>query len=218
MGKPQIPKGEFKHSMMDPQFGQLVPADFPDERDAIHIATFAAYAAEDLEPGDHVGLTTPEPDVVGKSEIAPIGIVDAFLTETVKKGERFWVFLYPGTIKSLRHSWTHPGIDKKQKLIDALTPWHQRMQQFATSLGNRDREEDWNEEIEEYEVINEGTPITVDDVLEAAKAYLETGEYWNEGGLFEGRGLYPEFWTDFEIITGIPVPENDRNNFFTCSC
>lgn len=31
MTKPNVPEGQFKHTMADPQFGKLVPSDFPDE-------------------------------------------------------------------------------------------------------------------------------------------------------------------------------------------
>ena len=220
MSKPNVPEGQFKHSMMDPQFGKLVPSDFPDERDAIHIATAAVFAEHDLEPGDHVGLTTSAVDVMGRSDLAPLGIVDPFLTETVKKGERFWVFLYPGTIRSLRHNWSHPAFDKKQQLVSALKEsiHHKRMKSFAASLPNIGFEEEWNEKSGQYVTINEGTPVTFEMLLERAKRYVEHGEYWGEGGTFEGYGMYPEFWTDFEVITGISCPESERYSFFSCSC
>lgn len=206
----QIPEGQFKHSMADPQFGRLVPADFPDERDAIHIACAAVYAAEDLNPGDHVGFVDKRQDYMGRSELAPVGVVDCFLPRPVKKGERFWVFLYPGTIKSLRHSWTHPSFDMRQQLIRQIeeSPAKKRMKTFAESL-NRDGTDYY------------GSPysnVTFEELIDRATSFVNGGEYWSEGGRFEGQGLYPEFWSDFEELTGLKVPDGDRYSFFSCSC
>jgi hypothetical protein len=197
LSKVQIPQGQFKHSMADPQFGRLVPDDFPDERDAIHIATAAVYAHENLDPGDHVGFVTRDHDVMGRSEIAPVGIVDPFLPHGVAKGQRFWVFLYPGTIQSLRHSWAHPSFDARQQLIRTLeeTPQKRRMDQFARGLD-----------------------VAFEELIDRATQYVNGGEYWSEGSRFEGQDLYDEFWDDFEYLTGLTVPENDRYSFFSCSC
>ena len=206
----QIPEGQFKHSMADPQFGRLVPADFPDERDAIHIACAAVYATEDLNPGDHVGFVDKRQDHMGRSELAPVGVVDCFLPRPVKKGERFWVFLYPGTIKSLRHSWTHPSFDVRQQLIRALeeTPAKRRMKAFAESF-NRDGED------------CDGTPytkVTFEELIDRATAYVNDVEFWSKNGCFKGQYLYDEFWDDFEQLTGLTVPEDDRYSFSSCSC
>ena len=205
----QIPEGQFKHSMADPQFGRLVPDDFPDERDAIHIACAAVYAAEDLNPGDHVGFVDKRQDYMGRSELAPVGVVDCFLPRPVKKGERFWVFLYPGTIQSLRHNWSHPSFDVRQQLIRAIeeTPAKKRMKAFAASLSGG---EDWDG--------NKYKDVTFEELIDRATAYVNGGEYWSEGGRFEGQGLYDEFWDDFEELTGLKVPEGDRYSFFSCSC
>jgi hypothetical protein len=87
-----------------PLLGQ--PPGENDRRDAIHIAIAPVIASGELRPGQHVG---PLPDqrfgVVDK----PIGIVDPFLLEPVKDGQPFWLCLYPYTITSLRHVWTHPS-------------------------------------------------------------------------------------------------------------
>ncbi len=90
-----------------PLLGGLV-TDGDRRRDAVHIAVVPLTAAVRLEPGQHVGLCRSD-DI---EQAAPceqnIGIVDPYLTKPVEPGERFWLCLYPGTITSLRHVWTHP--------------------------------------------------------------------------------------------------------------
>ncbi len=89
-----------------PRLGRLVE-DGDRRRDAIHIAVAPVTAAERLAPGQHVGLIQEgNLELVGPCESA-IGIVDPFLVEDVEPGQRFWLLLYPGTVTSLRHIWTH---------------------------------------------------------------------------------------------------------------
>jgi hypothetical protein len=91
-----------------PRLGQLIE-DGDRRRDAIHIAVAPVTAAERLAPGQHVGLIREGgTELVGPCE-QPIGIVDPFLAGAVEPGQRFWLFLYPGTVTSLRHIWTHPA-------------------------------------------------------------------------------------------------------------
>jgi hypothetical protein len=71
-------------------------------RDAVHVAVAPVVAQENLSPGDHV-------DANGGWAGERVGIVDPFLREPVRKGDRFWLFLYPGTVTGLRHMWTHPA-------------------------------------------------------------------------------------------------------------
>jgi hypothetical protein len=83
--------------------GKLVAGDAG--RDAIHVAIAPTTAPCELKPGQHVDQQgNPEgPD------IEPVGIVDPYLREPVRTGQRFWLFLYPNTVTSLRHEWTHPA-------------------------------------------------------------------------------------------------------------
>src|SRR4051812_26859121 len=70
------------------------------KRDAIHLAVEPVVAQSCLEPGQNVTQT-------GYRYETPfckfVGIVDPFLKEDVQPGQRFWLVLYPRTIKSLRH-------------------------------------------------------------------------------------------------------------------
>lgn len=75
-------------------------------RDAIHLAVEPVVAGEPLEPGEDIGI---ENGVAwGKSDhIKKVGIVDPFLKDRVKTGEKFWLIVYPRQITSLRHVWEH---------------------------------------------------------------------------------------------------------------
>ena len=91
-----------------PEFGKLI-TNGERRRDAVHVATAPVTAAEDLSPGQHVGFIREDNlEWVGTST-NPIGIVDPFLVDSVREGERFWLWLYPNTITGLRHAWTHPA-------------------------------------------------------------------------------------------------------------
>jgi hypothetical protein len=97
--------------MRDPRTPNLGATPGEDaRRDAVHVAVAPMVAAERLLPGQHVGLLED-----GRAGVAEelIGIVDPFLTEAVRPGQRFWLFLYPETITSLRHVWTHPAFTVK---------------------------------------------------------------------------------------------------------
>jgi hypothetical protein len=89
----------------------------PEKRDAIHLAVEAVEAGIDLKPGQRIGIIkgVAYPDGWHLSKSAPFamtakyhGIVDPFLTNGPKKGERFWFVMKPREVRSLRHVWEHP--------------------------------------------------------------------------------------------------------------
>jgi hypothetical protein len=174
------------------KLGQIITGE--QYRDAIHIAVAPVEALEDLLPGQHVGVTGKENPVAARQS-PHVGIVDPFLRAAVKRGQKFWLYLYPGSITSLRHEWTHPSIAPEATKPAEPTVSDLWMSQFADRVGT-----------------------SVEDVIQHAKDYIQYGDYWCEGGRFEGESVPDEFWDHFENITGRVVRERERGSFFSCSC
>lgn len=152
--------------MNDLKLGQIIETE--QSRDAIHVAVAPVTAGERLPPGAHVNL------IHGKAATSskPIGIVDPFLKRAVMPGQKFWLFLYPQTVTSLRHEWEHPAFPKEP----ADSP-------------DRPRSERWMRDFCD----NEG--LDYDDVLEhMANDGVNTGE--NQPDVTE------EFRHHFLILTG----------------
>lgn len=102
---------------MEVKLGQLITEEAG--RDAVHVAVAPVIANERLQPGQDIGLVEGQ-EVVGVVD-DPIGIVDPFLKNPVVKGQRFWLFLYPNTITSLRHEWTHQSFSTESR--DVSESW-----------------------------------------------------------------------------------------------
>lgn len=102
--------------MSDLKLGQIIVGEA--SRDAIHVAVAPVVAWETLKPGQHVGLLSGNATPAG---LPHIGIVDPFLKKSVKEGEKLWLFLYPNTIKGLRHEWTHPAFPELEVSVSAKT-------------------------------------------------------------------------------------------------
>lgn len=82
-------------------------------RDCVHVAVMPMVAEALLEPGEVVVLTEKGTATLPGRDAGhdKIGVVDPFRGDFVGKGERFWLFLFPGTINGLRHAWSHPAFD-----------------------------------------------------------------------------------------------------------
>lgn len=86
------------------KLGEIIEPGEAVARDCIHVAVAPVVAGQLLSPGERVGfLDDGRVGICGNN----IGIADPFLADDVQPGERFWIFLYPGTITGLRHMWSH---------------------------------------------------------------------------------------------------------------
>ena len=173
------------------KLGNLVSPDNYGKKDAVHIAVAAVEAGENLSPGTHVGFSGTG-TVIHAKGVKAIGVVDPFLKLNVKKGDKFWLYLYPGSITSLAHHWTHPDFEQKvAENIKAIHPSQEWIQEYADETG-----------------------VDYEELMSAAENYLRFDNYWCEGGRFESEWVPDEFWTHYKNLTG----KEGSGSFFSCSC
>lgn len=170
-------------------------------RDAVHIAVIAVVAKYRLEPGENVGKDG--------SKRNPIGIVDPFLKHTVKSGEKFWLFLYPRTITSLRHVWEHPAFPKEEEAPAAFVDkraselW---LRKFADTC-----------DCPSYETLIKAVhgDNIADDDCDWASSKIDD-EYFYFSGIDAHGEIPEEFWHHIEVVTGKKCKY--KPPYFACSC
>lgn len=184
---------------MTPELGKLITTD--EERDAVHIAIIPVIAVEMLPPGQHVGLwnnnyLSIEIPLVGVCH-NPIGIVDPFLKRDVQKGQKFWLFLYPNTVTSLKHHWTHPA--------------------FKDQVPIPDLPEDVEESKRWLEEFAASGYVTYERLMEMAEERHFT--FRTEMYDYHDDASKLKFWRHYERVTGNSVPDFIiENTYFGCSC
>lgn len=173
-------------------------------RDAVHVAVLAVRASQKLEPGQPVGLrSSTEGEHLALKKINPIGIVDPFLDRNVQIGERFWLYLFPRTITSLRHNWTHPDFPNENIESDAL--YRAPVQKFASERWLRD-------------FVSEKDVGSYESLIEAV-GHFKGGTEWLTIYGSEARGdIPPEFWDHVEVVLSRKISVEKRAKHFTCSC
>lgn len=166
-------------------------------RDAIHVAVAPMEAAEVLYPGQRIGIYNG----LALASAHSIGIVDPFLESRVMKGERFWMFLFPGTVTSLRHEWKHPHFDTfpEPPAPAGKEESKQWMEKFASDIG-------WNSE----------------QVIDLATRALDYGEIFTQQDSQNMRDTFydnqEDFWKHYQAITGRVVSQKEQDDTFVFSC
>lgn len=202
-------------------------------RDAIHLGVEPVEAGEDIRKNSHIGIGPDGKAYAASHDIKPLGIVDPFLTRGPRKGERFWLVVYPRQITSLRHVWEHPDFPKSQDLNVVVTPEEPISEEALWDshlLLGSDIGKAWGIVKEQAALLsNDGYDDPEDPYymtispMELLEKAIEVGtsddwsfEYWSNGGQFEGAHLPEEFWDAVELLRGVKL--ENRNNFFSCSC
>lgn len=166
------------------------------KRDAIHLAVIPMQAAQRLFPGQDIGTA----DGMASTSASPLGIVDPFLKVPVQQGEWFWMVIYPRTITSLRHVWSHPALPDEPQPVSS-----------------RAASEAWLRDF----VARSDCP-TYESVIGKAVEHINgIGGGWDDDYLhFNGsdaHGEIPdEFWSHIEAVTGLKATR--RATYFSCSC
>lgn len=91
---------------------------------------------------------------------------------------------------------------------DPMAQAYEWIKAYADNLSDRD---------------HDGDHVTMDELIETAIDNVEStskwgGEYLSKGGLLEGVSVDPTFWDKLAILKNIEIPQEKRNNFFSCSC
>jgi hypothetical protein len=173
--------------------------DASQKRDAIHLAVLPVTAGENLTPGEEITITD---GVAIGAEVHSLAIVDPFLAKGPRKGQMFWAILRPRLVTSLRHVWSHPAFPDEGAGVGAP----------AATTDVKDASEKW--------LRNYAAELDVGflELVESAEQYLRDGDYMVRGDTLESISTPDEFWVHFGVYRGTPVPENERGNFFGCSC
>lgn len=202
--------------MTETTFGRLILDGDRVERDAIHIAAVPVFAAEKLYPGQHVGADTEGKASVSGRVTPLIGIVDPFLSEAaVYPDQRFWLFMYPNTITSLKHNWTHPILDglEKNRQVKAETDEFEESEEWLKSFCDA-KGPGWAA-VKRLLVAEKGEWVENTDPYYSARIEDDCMFF---GGTDAHGEIPTEFWMHVERVLGPSAVPSRRPNWFSCSC
>lgn len=164
-----------------------------DDRDAVHIAIIPMIAGEALQPGDRVRKVDGE---IFKTDDAPIGIVDPFLSGEIRRGKRVWLCLFPNQVIGMRHHWKHAAFIPKEE----SELW---LRNFCNDNGS----------IDFATLIGELN----NDIFEDKQFSSDMDEdTWSFYGIDASGNIPEEFWLHAENYLGKTFYY--RPKYFSCSC
>jgi len=177
--------------MEDIGLGKIIEGE--QQRDAIHVAIAPVVAADQLDPGQHIGIDS---EGLGSLHANKIGIVDPFLKDGVFPGQRFWLFLYPNTVTGMRHHWVHPAFTAQESVVIPA---------------DKAASEAWLRNF-----ISKADCPDYHTVLAAAINGTDAwdDDYMHFSGVDAHGEIPAEFWRHVEVVTGQKI--SLRPKFFSC--
>ena len=178
----------------------------------MHIAVAPVTALVKLCPGQQIGVDN-EGNAFPSLFEPSVGVVDPFLLNGPEKGDRFFLWLQPGTITSLRHEWTHPAFEKPD-LEDAISELEKSKRWMEDYASKHYYYPNYYTEGEE------STTYTAELLIKVVRQYLDTGHMHVQRGDDSLRDDFnADFWAHFTKITDIKVPESELGQSpFSCAC
>lgn len=180
--------------------GTILTADA--QRDCVHMALHPMQAGERLIKGAEIGLAYGSRTIALSRQSCygevPIGIVDPFLKDwSVKKGQWFFCWLFPGSVQGMRHAFHHPVLDAPvQQPASEAEAW---LRAFA---------ERWHFNYDEMiagALEEEGYVVAMGRDLHYASE-LDPGDE-------------EAFWRNVQLLTGKKFDPVHRQRFgWSCSC
>ena len=170
----------------------------PEKRDAIHLAVEPVEALVTLRPGTRVIVENGKARHSDWDTPEAHGIVDPFLDDPVEPGQKFWLVLFPRTIHSLRHVWTHPA--------------------FPDELPSEPEPHELEAARAAIHELAEDLEISDQKLMDGAKEYLEHGTDMYFGYDLNYGWDMRKFWHAYSVVTGRTVPSDMSDSFFRCAC
>jgi hypothetical protein len=165
-------------------------------------------AGQILKPGEHVGWMDETKTTVGRV-VETLGAVDPYLTKPVRPGQKFYLFLYPQSIQSLRHVWTHPAFPEEFKAATSYSKAEseQWLRDWITSADCPDYES-------LMELFDKGS-LQMGDSEYYGPSHMD-GEYVYINGQDAHAEIPLDFWLHVENVLGKTL--RDKPRWFSCSC
>lgn len=176
-------------------------------RDAIHVPVMPIILGKGMEPGTRVYIRDGK---AYPSHGFAVGVIDPFLDGWEAEGKQVWLFLFPGSIKTLRHEWTHAGIDSPAKPSPTKEESEAWLREFVKTADCPD--------FDDLVAAATGRNLNTVDEEYYPCAYSNDGEYLHFSGRDAHGEIPPEFWDHVENFMGVKIGTGERATYFSCSC